>query len=219
MKRIKPLGITVIILFFLLVLNSCFGINMDIALNQNGSGTLSLEYKISKSLDSLGKLDGNERWNTIPVGKADFERTLSRLPGMKLLSFSSKEDNRDLIINAKMEFSNIQVLLAFLDASGKNSSFRGEPSSGSMGFVLSDGATAMDQGLSKLIEELSRNYSIKISMNFPSEGKLSVLDNSGKILAPIEGSIINAKGKTVSCFFPLYAVLSYPSGLNIEFSW
>jgi len=213
MKQMKHPGLSLISCLVILLLSSCFGMSMDIELRQNGSGTLSLEYQVSKSLESLGKLDGNERWNTIPAGRSDFERTLSRLPDMKLLSFSSKEDQKNVVISAKIDFSSIQDLLAFLDSGGQRSSFSGNSNSGRLVFNLSEGAGINNSGLEKLIEEISASYSVKMSMKFPGEGSLSVFDNAGKQLQT------QTRGKTVSCSFPLNTVLSSANGINAEFKW
>ena len=213
MKPIKHLGIITIIFTGFFLLSSCFGLQMDIALNQNGSGILSLEYRISKSLDSIGKLDGNERWNTIPAGKADFERTLARLPEMKLLSFSSKEDEKDVIISAKMEFSSISGLMSFLDASGRRSSFTGNAGGGRLLITLSEGAGINNPDLRKLIKDISAPYSINMSMNFQGEGNLEIFDNNGTSLEP------QKQGKKLSFSFPLYDVISSGDGIKAAFSW
>ena len=132
MKEAKKNKLWITIFPFLFLLGSCLGASADIELNQNGTGTITLEYQISQSLDSLGRLDGNERWNTIPVGRADLERTLDRLPGMSLISFSSRETGRNIVIRARMEFENISTLLSFIDAGGRRSSFSGDGNSGSL---------------------------------------------------------------------------------------
>ena len=199
--------------------SSCFGVHTEIALNQNGSGTVTLEYQISKLLDSLGKLDGNERWSTIPVGKADFERTVDRLQDLKMLSFSSKENEKNVIISAKLEFSSIKGLLGFLDASGLHSSFSGDSGSGNLIFTLAEGSAAEKSGMNQLILSLSQGYSVKMSFTFPSEGKLNISDNNGKTLAGIPGSEINSVGKKVSFSFPLSEVLSSKDGIKAEFIW
>ena len=203
--------------FFVLLLCSCLGINTDIVLNQNGSGTITLEYHISKALDSLGKLDGNERWNTIPVGRADFERTLARLPDMKLLSFSSKEDEKDLIIHAKMEFSSTKGLLAFLDAGGRRSVFSGDGKSGSIALTLSEGTENKNAGLAALIAQISESYTFRMSMTFPGEGNLSVCDSKGTPLNSGNESV--KKGKTVSCSLPLREILLSTEGIVVSFNW
>lgn len=207
------------IICYLLFLCSCLGINADIALNQNGSGTITLEYQISKALDSLGRLDGNERWNTIPAGRADFERTLDRLPEIKLLSFSSGENDMNLIITAKMEFQSMNGLLAFLDASGRRSSFSGDARSGSLVLNLHEGTTSKNADLNKLIAKISEGYSVKMSMTFPGEGNLAIVNPEGKPLTSLQGSEINSRGKKVSFSVPLYEIISSAGGIRAEFRW
>ena len=207
----------IFLLLFTFLLSSCLGVNVDIVLNQNGSGTIALEYQISKSLDSLGRLDGNERWNTIPVGRADFERTLDRLPEIKLLSFSSRENEKNLIIAARMEFLSLQGLFAFLDASGRRSSLSGNAASGSIVLVLNEGTAVRGSPLDKLIADISETYSVSMSLTFPAEGSLNITDNHGN---PVNlGNEFITKGKKVSFSFPLYEVLSSSEGINIEFRW
>jgi len=203
----------------LFILSSCLGVSVDIAFDQKGSGDVTVEYQISKTLDALGRLDGNERWNTIPVGKADFERTIDRLPGMKLTSFSSKEDKNDLIIKAKMEFDNLNSLMSFLDASGLRSSFSGDAHSGRVFFTLSEARAKSNSALEELIAGISETYSVKISMSFPNNGNVKITNGRGVSLADIPGSVINPSGKKVSFSLPLYAVLSAGEGINVEFQW
>jgi len=205
--------------FFPLIFSSCLGVSVDIALNQKGSGDVTLEYQISKALDALGKLDGNERWNTIPVGRADFERTIDRLPGMKLTSFSSKEDKNDLIIKAKMEFEDLNSLMSFLDANGLRSSFSGDARSGRIFLTLIEARAKSDPALDKLIAEISETYSVNLSMSFPNNGSVKITNSQGLSLADMPGSVINSSGKKVSCSLPLYSILSAAEGISVEFRW
>jgi len=222
-NRMKQSTPYVFLLPVLLVLNSCFGLNADITLNLNGSGTIALEYRIAKALDSLGKLDGNERWSTIPVGKADFERTLDRLPEMKLLSFSSREDAKDLIVDAKLQFATMQGLLAFMDASGRRMSYSGDAGgiagSGRLSLTLNEGIKNTNANLAKLISSVTDGYSVRMSVSFPGQGNLAMSDSQGKALTAIPGSVINSSGKTVSFSIPLNQVLSSSGGINAVFSW
>jgi len=219
MKKRSPNILLFVICYLLFVISSCVGVSADISLNQNGSGNVALEYHISKALDALGRLDGNERWNTIPVGRADFERTMDRLPGMKLTSFSSKEDGNDLIINAKMEFEDLKSLMSFIDASGLRSSFSGDTHSGRIFMVLNDSKPKNTTALENLIAEISKSYSLKMAMSFPGEGSVKITDNRGFALDNISGSTIISPGKRVSCSLPLYSVISATDGVNVEFLW
>jgi hypothetical protein len=218
MKKAKHTISLTVLCSLLFVFSSCLGVSVDIALDQKGSGNVTLEYQISRTLDALGRLDGNERWNTIPVGKADFERTIDRIPGMRLTSFSSKED-RDLIIVAKMEFEDLNSLMSFMDASGLRSSFSGDANSGRIFFTLSEARATNNSALEKLIAEISESYSVKISMSFPNNGNVKITNGVGLSLTDIPGSVINPSGKKVFCSLPLYGVLSASEGINVEFQW
>ena len=204
--------------FFLILLNSCLGVSMNISLNRDGSGIVTLNYQISRALDSLGKLDGNERWNTVPVGKADFERTIERLPEVKLLSFASREDDKNTIIDVKMEFSSPRGLLAFLDASGRSAVFSGDGNSGALILNLADPNILKNPSLLKLIADISDNYTVQMGMTFHDQGYLLLLDNSGNAIA-IPDQDIQSRGKTVSFSIPLQEVLSSRKGVNAEFHW
>jgi len=215
MKRITA----ILPLLFIFLLSSCFGVDADITINPNGTGTIVLEYRVSQSLDSLGRQDGNERWNTIPVGRADFQRTLDRLPDMRLVSFSSRQDARDIIVSVRMEFSSIQGLLAFLDAGGRRSSFTGNAASGRMVFTLSEGTGVNNPELASLLAGISEGYAVRIGMGFPGEGSLEVSDNQGRALTAIPGSEIQSAGRRVFSSFPLYEVLTATNGMQVEFRW
>ena len=222
MKQSRHLKFYVFFLSLLFLLNSCIGIGMDITLNQNGSGTIAIEYIISRSLDSLGKLDGNENWNTIPVGRADFMRTLDRIPGIKLLSFSSKENETDFIVNAKLEFDNLGTLMAFLDAGGRRSSLTGDARSGSLTMILAEATNSggkKNASLDGLIAAVSERYQVKVSMSFPNAGSVGIISDQGISLQGLPGSEIVPTGKKVSFTLPLYAVLSSTDGINAEFKW
>ena len=191
MKLPKYFARVFFIFSLLFLMSSCLGLSLNINLNNTGSGIIELEYRISKSLDSLGRLDGNERWLTIPVGIADFERTLARLPGLKLLSFSSSEDERDIIINARIEFETIQALLSFLDAGGRRSSFSGDPDSGSLRLILSSPeASTNNPSLNRLLEEVFIDYSVNMSMRYPNGGTDSHSLSLNEILSAQNGVIV-----------------------------
>ena len=208
------------LLLLALFLSSCLGFKADITLNKNGNGTIDLQYHISKSLDSLGKMDGNERWNTIPAGRADFERTLGRVPDIKLLSFSSGEDDKNIIITSKLEFSSINGLTGFLDALGRHSSFEGDSSRGHLVLVLSKAPPLNNSSLKKLLSSISAGYTASISFTFPENGSLKLYDGQGNSLnRDAENRVIISEGKKVSFILPIYDLLSSDNGITAEFIW
>jgi hypothetical protein len=210
-KTCRRLLVLIMPVFLFLSLSSCLGVNADIVLNPDNSGTLALEYRISHFLDSLGKQDGNERWLPLPVGKADFERTIARLPNMKMLSFSSRDDGKDIIITVKLEFKNMDALLKFLDAAGEKAVFVRENASSKLTLVLSEGGAEGNKDLQDLFEKVSAGYFVNISLSLPNEGRLN---------APsLKGGEMQGKGKKLTCALPLSEILASKEAMKLEFIW
>jgi hypothetical protein len=203
------------VLVLLLCLGSCLAVSADIALNADGSGTLALEYRMSLRLKALGEQDGNERWYPLPAGRADFERTLQRLPGLTLLSFLSKEDEKDLVVTVKLAFSDPKDLAAFLDAFGEGAVY----TPGRLLLTLYEGGGTGNRELESLFAEISSGYPVEIRLSLPEEGTLAVLDKSGGPASPVKGAGIEAQGKTLSFAAPLAEILSARSGLSLDFRW
>jgi hypothetical protein len=202
----------------ILVLGSCIGISSTITLNRDGSGTMLLIYRIPLTLESLGKLDGNERWLTIPVGEADFERTLDRLPGMSLRSFSSKNEGTDMLYQVSLEFDHIDALVPFLDATGQRASLVRENGASRLSLTLSEGSDP-DPDLVSLVSLLSAGYEADFSFTFPEEAALSLYSGKGLPLDSFPGGNIRARGKQVFFKAPMGEVLSFPEGLRLEIRW
>jgi hypothetical protein len=197
-------------------MTSCLGVSADITINADNSGTISLEYRISQVFDSLGRLDGNEARPPLPVGRMDFERTVERIPGMRLLSYVSRDVGSDRVVTARLEFSTIDDLLRFLDSSGQ----RADYISGQrrMSFVLNPGnSSSRTREMNALISQISQGYNISISMNFPSDGTVNVLDAEGKTSAARVA--VQQQGRKVSASLPLETVLFDEKGITLEFQW
>ncbi|MDR0629360.1 MAG: hypothetical protein LBG24_06965 [Treponema sp.] len=215
MKQVKG-GIFIAIM---LLLSSCMGVQADIALNSDGSGILVLEYRFSRLLESLGKLDGNERWPPVPVGKADFERTQERVPGLRLVSFSAREDGTDRYHHVKMEFADPGVLLRFLDATGQGASLVQEQGTYRLTLTFTEGMDKADPELLALVEAVSAGYVLQITLSFPGEGSLKVYDREGRSWDTVPGMTLVPQGKQVSFIAPLGTVLTHKQGLSMEIGW
>jgi hypothetical protein len=214
------------LLFAPLVLmsNSCLGASADIVMRADGSGSITLEYRVSQMLESMGRLDGNERWPAIPVGRADFERSVARIPGLRLTSFSVKEyprryskppnsnplGDKDLITSVKLDFKDTAALLAFLDSAGSRATLV----STTMRLVLLDPATdTLDVDLLSLLEEVSAGYEISISFTAPKGAYLSCFPSS------VTAARIVPQGKKVSFAIGTGELVSLKDGLTIEIRW
>ncbi|GHV95106.1 hypothetical protein AGMMS50293_14260 [Spirochaetia bacterium] len=215
------------VLLGIVVLNSCIGVSADITVRADGSGKIALEYRVSRMAEALGRLDGNERWQTIPAGRADFERSLARLPGMRLVSFSTKNETNsggDIINNAELEFKNIDALLAFLDPSGKRSAFSRENGTNKLSLTLLDPASstapgAPDPQLLELARQVSAGYELNVSFSADGNASLTLADGTGATLVPVPAAKVISPGKKVSLAIGTGELLSLEHGLTVQFTW
>jgi hypothetical protein len=202
-----------------ILFSSCIGIKADITLKADGSGRIRLEYRISRQLDSLGQLDGNLNQPTIPTGKADFERSIARLPGLRLHSFSTKQDERNTINRADIDFVSLEALLPFLDAAGEGASLGQAGGKTSLRLSLSQGSGGIEPELLSLVEAVSQGYEVAISLSGPKDTALALFDHAGKPIQALGGAEWVKSGKKASLAIPIPQLLSLKEGLELEFTW
>lgn len=205
------------LLLILLIFNSCIGLSMDIQMKKDGSGRLNLEYRFSGMAEAIGRLDGNENWPIIPTGRADFERTVLRVDGLRLVSFSSRERSGEFITNAELEFSNPQALLRFLDPTGTNASISSEK----FDIFLNIPSTSnINPDLLDLVKSLSADYKLTISFSAEGLSTMRVTDRSGRELpsSVLNEAQIVPSGRKVSFSIAMSELLGISEGLGFSFS-
>jgi hypothetical protein len=159
---------------------SCIGTGSLISLRGDGSGTIRLEYRLAKELERLGKLDGNERWLPVPVGRADMERTVDRVEGLRLVSFSVKEDGKDLVYSAGLEFDSPRALTAFLDASGRQAGLDMEKRRLVFTFGgAENSAENSEAGFREMVVSAFSGYTFSLALAMPAAVSLRWLDENG----------------------------------------
>ena len=208
------------------ILCSCAGVSMDITVRGDGSGNAVMEYRVSKAMESLGKLDGNERWPLVPVGRADFQRTMARLPNLKLASFSSSETNTDVITRADISFHRFDDMLAFLDQSpsGAKVTYSAENGKTRLAVIVSEGNAGIDADLLSLVDTLFSGYTLNFSVHVPGTASAVLTDTNGKMLTADNNSIpqsvhITQQGKNASVSMNMADLFGFPDGLGLEFTW
>jgi hypothetical protein len=205
----KPIRCITVILFCILAF-SCIGAQADITLRNNGSGTLKLEYRIAGELESLGKFDGNEHWLPLPAGRADLERSIDRIPGLKLVSFDSKEDGKDLVLTTRLEFADGNALAGFLDSTGQDA----RVDFAQKRIVLHFPA-AEEENLEfrEFFTEAFSGYNYALSFTLPGPARGRWLDG-----APDSGQL-NTTEHTVSFAVPMADLVFQQSPADLEISW
>jgi len=192
------------------LLNSCLGASADIVMRADGSGSIALEYRVSPMLESIGRMDGNEHQPAIPVGKADFERTITRIPGLTLKSFSSK----DMVTKATLNFKDTAALLAFLDSAGTRASLVQKDGKSTLRLILTDpAADPIDPDLLSLMQEVSAGYEVGISFTAPKEASLKVIPATASAIRIAPG------GRRVSFAIGTGELVRLRDGLTLEIVW
>jgi hypothetical protein len=196
------------------LLSSCIGLSADIAIRRDGSGTITLEYRISPVLESLGKLDGNEDAPPLPVGRADFERTAARIEGLRLRSYSAGEKDGEKTVKAALDFSNLAALTIFLDALGQGARLSREQGR-RLSLTLGGGLEGQDREFLDLVRELSGDAALDLHFTLPAEGTLTLRDREGRLLPPTGSAV--TEGRKLRFSSPLGDLLA--AQVSLEISW
>jgi hypothetical protein len=201
------------------LLGSCLGISSEIAIGRDGSGTITLEYRLSRMVESLGKLDGNERWLPVPVGQADFERTADRIEGLKVASFSSRTSGEDLINTVKLEFAHPGALVRFLDATGQRAAWTREQGGNRLTLSLGGGAEIRNPDLRELTAGLSEGYVMHFGLTLPGTAETTLRDSRGGALEQPPVGTLRSQGGRVVFSSPMADMLSSPQTVTMEIRW
>jgi hypothetical protein len=194
---------------------------VEIVARRDGSGTIALEYRVSRDLEALGKLDGNENWPLVPVGKRDRERSVARIEGLSLRSFSETTSGNDLIYQARFDFATLDALARFLDSAGRRASLvtEGGENRLSLSFNDSAGRVAADEKLLALLESTFAGYDLVFGITLPQAPLLRVPDRLGATLESPPAGTALVQGNRVSFSAPMAELLSAPEPTLLEITW
>jgi hypothetical protein len=212
--------ILAVLMSVILIFNSCIGISMDIQMNRDGSGRLTLEYRISRLLYNIGTLDGNELMPTIPVGRVDWERTIDRIPGTSLASFSRQETASDIIFIVSINYSNTDALINLLAFHGNIASISHNDLSTSFNIIIFNNPDAeYDDNLMELMQGVFSNYNFSLSFSASGNSTMTITDGSKNPIAALPSSIIVPEGRRVSFTMNIIDIIDLSDGLGVIISW
>ena len=198
---------------FLLV--SCIGASLQIKINNDGSGTISQEYRIALELQNMGKTEGNEEMFPLPVGKEDLERTVARIPGLRLVSFASRQDEKDLIINADYAFDSPEALAALMGSGEQQLKVDFKEKKITLHFPAGEDGGIM---FKEIMQTAFEGYDFSFSLTIPGQGKTAWLDGNGKIVQQYPGTC-SVRNNTVEYTVPMGKIVNLENPLALEISW
>ncbi len=87
-----------------ILLSSCIGIKSNVSFNRDGTGTINMEYRISKMLTEMAEGEGDI---PLPVSEEDMKTAVSGNPNLTLKKVSQREDEKDVYITSEIEFKEV----------------------------------------------------------------------------------------------------------------
>jgi hypothetical protein len=210
---------TGLVLAVLVLFTSCIGIKSGIDIRGDESGTITLEYRIARTLESMGKLDGNEKWPPVPVGRADFERTAARVPGLRVAAFSSRTEEGDLVNKVTLEFATLDALTGFLDPGGRTAALYREQGRTRLVLVLGGGMGDANPALLELVRSSSEGYSLDFSLTLPGDGAFNFIDSTGRSLEGPPAGTVSVRGRTAAFSCPMGDLFASAEPVILEMRW
>jgi hypothetical protein len=176
---------------------------------------MRLEYRIASDLENFGGLDGNVRWPPVPVGRSDLERTIARIEGLRLDSYSSSTEGADTVHSAAMSFTSTEALAAFFDATGQF--FEADFSSKTITLAF-PGKESQNSEFEELLTGALQGYEFSFSLTIPGTVKLSWLNAEGKNTEKYPGTCL-VRDSVVEYKVPMADLVFLDSGLTMEIRW
>ena len=159
-----------------LLLSACIGVESNVTFKNDGSGTLKLEYRISKALIEMGKEGGGE--TPLPFSEEELREAVEGNPKVELLDLSQREDEQDVYIVSEFGFHRIEDFTDIqefddmpmsLERAGGENTFRMLISEGNGGGE--ETAEETDAELQAMFEQMFAGYEIIVVVNAPSPVK------------------------------------------------
>ncbi len=91
---------------------SCLGIDNTFSINEDGSGRLVFEYRISQMFRNLDKTEGDADVKNapLPLTEAEVRRSLAKIDGLTVVSVRQWEDDTDIHVRGEIAFRTVAVL-------------------------------------------------------------------------------------------------------------
>ena len=206
-------GLFIIPALLTLFFVSCMGASSNIIINSNGSGTITQVFRVSLDIQKLG--EGSEGTLSVPSDREDLERTIESIPGLRLVSFTSREDEKDFILTAEIAFDNPEALATYMESGEQKISidFKGKKIKMHFDAGDSDDSSFMDMFASSFT-----GYDFAISFALPGRAKAVWYDAGGKAIQNYPGTC-TVKDKAVSYSVPMTDLISLKNSMDLVITW
>ena len=197
-----------IFILTVVLLSSCIGIESEILLRQDGTGVLTLSYKISQFMKNIDA-GREEKQLPLPVNEEEFVRTAEGIEGLRLTDIDEREDEENVYIRAELEFDSVDAVNALgragqigisLENQGNTNTFRQVIFAGQEGEEITEDSLEM-------IETFFQGYDLVYAITVPSQVKSHSLGD------------LSADGRTVTYTITVPEILKASQPLVLEVDW
>jgi len=197
-----------IVILTVVLLSSCIGIKSEILLRQDGTGVLTLSYKISQFMKNIDA-GREEKQLPLPVNEEEFVRTAEGIEGLRLTDIDEREDEENVYIRAELEFDSVDAVNALgragqigisLENQGNTNTFRQVIFAGQEGEEITEDSLEM-------IETFFQGYDLVYAITVPSQVKSHSLGD------------LSADGRTVTYTITVPEILKASQPLVLEVAW
>ena len=197
-----------IVILTVVLLSSCIGIESEILLRQDGTGVLTLSYKISQFMKNIDA-GREEKQLPLPVNEEEFVRTAEGIEGLRLTDIDEREDEENVYIRAELEFDSVDAVNALgragqigisLENQGNTNTFRQVIFAGQEGEEITEDSLEM-------IETFFQGYDLVYAITVPLQVKSHSL------------GYLSADGRTVTYTITVPEILKASQPLVLEVAW
>jgi hypothetical protein len=206
-KRFLP----ALALFCGLLLCSCMGMDTEVKISNDGSGSLSAQYRLSQELVDFGQLEANRDMIPVPLSESDVRKSLSGVKGLTLKSWSSRKDGSDLLITTVIAFDSLDSLVLYLDPQGKMASHTSGSGLQTISFTLGDSIPKLDKDMKEAAQEAFASYTFRFVFDLPTEPK-DAKSSDPAISVVRDGKKLRFEGK-------MSDIVSLETAPSLQLSW
>ncbi len=190
------------------MLTSCLGIESQIRLREDGSGLLTLSYKVSQFMKNLD-VGREDKRLPLPVSEEDFKRTADGIEGVRLTDIDETEDEQNVYIEARLEFDSIDAVNLLGPDGSMGLSLVREGEGTTFRQIIYDGAQSEEitEDSVDMIETFFQGYELVYSITVP-----------GRVKSYSLGALSN-DGTTVTYRAAVSELLQQPDAVILEVSW
>lgn len=204
-----------------LLLASCLGVAVETRFNADGSGTMTMQMRISKSVIEMGQESEGDTGFDIPTSKEDIEAQYEGVPGVELVEVIEEETAEDLIITATVEFESFEALIeaeeqdspvetATLTTTGGETTFS---------MVVGGAADAMGGEASPFGEEDMDEAMIAMMAAFLEGYSMDYVVTAPKQVSSHSHGELSGDGRTVTLSMPMADYFFLTEPITFEVVW